>query len=204
MDEPYYTLDITLFEGTFRYFGPDPVSIRGKVHVSEEHYHMSIGDRKIEPVTLPRGQRTYIHMKPFVLLPNITLTVGLYQQPLPGGAIGEVVSAREQKHKEQLIGQAQAWYYPHDHLLVLWECFLDTYTRDNPLLNDPNMKALWEGFLAFLYGQFPDATRLITPYHDPIFEDEEYRAFLRTFGLEQQPGIATFGKSLETKESEGR
>jgi hypothetical protein len=27
------------------------------------------------------------------------------------------------------IGQAQAWYYPQDSTIVLWECFLHEFVR---------------------------------------------------------------------------
>lgn len=195
MDDPYYTLDIALFEGQFRYFGQDPVQVRGKVHQSEERYSLTRADRTIEPVTHLHGTRIYVHMKPFVLIPDIRLTIGLYKEPLSDGSIGEVVSAHEQKHKEMVIGQAQAWYYPQGHLIVLWECFLDKHARDKPLLEDPNMKALWESFGRFLTERFPEATRITTPWHDPIFEDEEYREFLRRLSYEQA-AKAAYGKSL--------
>lgn len=58
------------------------------------------------------------------------------------------------------------------------------------------MKALWEGFTRFLLGQFPEATRIATPWHDPLFENEEYRAFLQSLGYEQA-AKAAFGKSIE-------
>ena len=35
-DTPYWTLDTSLFEGQFTYFGGSPIYVRGKVHQSEE------------------------------------------------------------------------------------------------------------------------------------------------------------------------
>jgi hypothetical protein len=113
-------------------------------------YTLRPAERAIEPVSHLKGTRLYIHMKPFVLFPDIRLTIGLYPQPNAAGAIGEVVSAHEQKMKEVEIGQAQAWYYPQDSTIVLWECFLHEFVRNKPLLEDANMRALWEGLARFL------------------------------------------------------
>ena len=196
MHDPYWTLDTALFEGTFRYFGKEPVLVRGKVHRSEERYSLRPAERTIEPVKTLRGARHYIHMKPFVLLPDMVFTIGLYSQQREDQAIGEVIAAQARKPREIEIGQAQAWYYPQDTLIVLWECFFHDFVRDVPLLEDSNMKALWESFTQFLLGQFPAATRITTPWHDPIFENEEYRVFLRSLGYEQV-AKAAFGKSIE-------
>src|SRR5260221_13104056 len=82
-EQPYWTLDTSLFEGRFRYFSQalEPVLVRGKVHTSQEHYSLRPVERDIEPIQHLRGTRTYFHMKPFVLVPDIRVTVGLYQQP---------------------------------------------------------------------------------------------------------------------------
>ncbi len=41
MSDPYWALDTSLFTGTFRYFGSDPVSVRGKIHTEQERYTRS-------------------------------------------------------------------------------------------------------------------------------------------------------------------
>jgi hypothetical protein len=33
MNDSYWTLDTSLFDGQFRYFGNNPVLVRGKVHI---------------------------------------------------------------------------------------------------------------------------------------------------------------------------
>jgi hypothetical protein len=136
MSDQYYTIDTALFPGQFRYFGADPVQVRGKVHQSEERYSLRPAERAIEPVKTLRGTRHYIHMKPFVLLPDMVFTIGLYSQQREDQAIGEVIAAQERKPREIEIGQAQAWYYPQDTLIVLWECFFHDFVRDAPLLED--------------------------------------------------------------------
>ncbi len=58
------------------------------------------------------------------------------------------------------------------------------------------MRALWEGFTRFLLQQFAAATRITTPFHDPIFETSDYQAFLRSLGY-QQVAKAAYGKAIE-------
>lgn len=194
MHDPYWTLDTSLFEGQFRYFGKEPVLVRGKAHIESEHYRPSDINQEITPIAITRGTRTYIHCKPFVLIPNIVVTIGLYPQAAPGGAIGEVVGAQEKRQKEVEIGNAQAWYYP-DGTLVLWEAFLHEFVRDARLSADANMRALWESLERFLVQQFPQASRIVTTSHDPIFDTGEYQAFLRGLGY-SRVAQAAFGKSL--------
>ena len=119
MNDHYWTLDTSLFNGQFRYFGKELVQVRGKVHTEQERYRKSDINQEITPIAIPQGERTYLHMKPFVLIPDVILTVGLYPAPRSGGEIGEVVGAQERKMKEVEIGNMQAWAYP-DNTLVLW------------------------------------------------------------------------------------
>ncbi len=195
MNDPYWTLDTSLFEGTFRYFGKEPTQVRGKVHTEQERYRKSDINQEITPIAISQGERTYLHMRPFVLIPDVILTVGLYPAPRPGGEIGEVVSAQERRQKEVEIGNMQAWSYP-DGTLVLWECFLHDFVRYLPLQVDPNMAALWRSVEAFLLGQFPRAERIVTTSHDPMFDTEEYQAFLAALGY-APVAKAAWGKTIE-------
>ncbi len=198
MNDPYWTLDTSLFEGTFRYFGKEPMQVRGKVHTEQERYRKSDINREITPIAIKEGERTYLHMKPFVLIPDVILTVGLYPTPRPGGEIGEVVSAQERKQKEVEIGNTQAWSYP-DGTLVLWECFLHDFVRYLPLPADPNMMALWQSVETFLASQFPQDERIVTTAFDPIFDRDEYQAFLTSLGY-KQVAKAAWGKAIEKQE----
>jgi hypothetical protein len=195
MNEPYWTLDTSLFEGTFRYFGRDPVQVRGKVHTEQERYQRSDINREITSIAVTQGTRVYLHMRPFVLIPDITLTIGLYRDPELGGAIGEVIKSQERRQKEVEIGNVQAWSYP-DGTLVLWECFLHDFVRTLPLTADVNMLALWRGFETFLAQQFPQAIQIVTTSHDPMFEDDEYQEFLATLGY-AKVSKAAWGKAIE-------
>ena len=204
LEQPYYTLDTSLFEGTFRYFSRrnEPVPVRGKVHTSQEQYSLRQAEQEIVPIKTLTWQRTYFHMKPFVLIPDISFTIGLYktskqyadQEP----AIGEVFESYEKPHmREQEIGQAQAWYYPPDKTIVLWECYLYEFVRDTSLVEDPNMRNLWQGFERFLHTQCAGAERITTPANDPIAETkEEYQKFLGALGF-QPVAKAAWGKALD-------
>jgi hypothetical protein len=194
-NDPYYTLDTSLFDGQFRYFGSEPVKVRGKIHTEQERYYKSGINQEITPIAIKESKRTYVHCKPFVLIPDIVLTIGLYPQAAPSGAIGEVMGAQEKRQKEVEIGNAQAWYYL-DGTLVLWECFLHSFVQDQPIHQDPNMRALWEGFARFLVQQFKASTQIVTTAHDPMFDTEQYQTFLRSLGYEQV-AKAAYGKSIE-------
>ena len=99
--------------------------------------------------------------------------------------------------RQQQIGNAQAWYYPHDKVIVLWECFLDTQVRNvKSLTEDVHMPKLWSRFEQWLVKQFPEATRIATSFNDPIANSiEEYQTFLRSLGY-QPLAKAAFGKSI--------
>ncbi len=200
-EPPYRTLDTSLFEGRFKYFSRDlePVQVRGKIHTLEEQFYLHPADLHIEPIENRRGTRTYVHMKPFVLVPDIVLTIGVYPQPDEAGAIGEVIKSQERKHKEVEIGQAQAWYYPQDRTIMLWECLLNPFVQDKPLFEDPNMRDLWYSFERFLRKNCTGADRIVTPYHDPEYEHEEYQEFLASLAYTPHPAgaKAAWSKPIE-------
>ncbi len=197
-EDDFWTHDTPLFHGSFRYYKNISQPVRGKIHVSNEGYYNV--KHEIVPIATPKGERTYIMLHPYVFEPEIILTVGLHNQPKryadQESPIGKVISSRQQGIREREIGNAQAWYYHQDKTIVLWECYLHSYVRDNPLLEDENMKQLWKGFEKWLVKQFPKATRIVTPFNDPIAQTiEEYQQFLRSLDYEPVEKAA-FGKML--------
>ena len=97
------------------------------------------------------------------------------------------------------IGHAQAWYSHEDHILELWECFLDALFRTHPLVHDPHMRKLWQSLEAWLVKQFPEATRIVTPCNDPVAHSlEEYQEFLRALNFEPV-AKAAFGKDIQQR-----
>ncbi len=205
-DDDYWTHDTPLFIGTFRYSRNNPRMVQGRVHVSEEHFSNS-SVNEIIPLSTKKGTRQYINMQPYILEPEVFMTVGMYPKPKQYAdqdeAIGEVISTQVKGMRQHQIGNAQAWYYPQDKLIVLWECYLYKDMRNKPLSEDEHMQNLWHGFEQWLYKQFPEATRIATPFNDPIAKSiEEYQTFLRSLGYEPI-AQAAFGKKI-TRETDKR
>ena len=98
--------------------------------------------------------------------------------------------------RERQIGSAQAWYYHEDKTIELWECFIFDMFRKHPLVDDPHMHKLWQGFERWLREQFPQTSRIVSPHFDPIARTpEEYQTFLRLLGF-KPVAKAAFGKQL--------
>jgi hypothetical protein len=197
--DTYYQEDMPLFKGVFNYFRDSntsrPVPVRGKIHSSHEHY--SDIHFEIVPITTPKGERTYVNIHPYVEEPNIVLTVGMPPHGYAdSNAIGKVQSARVEGLRPIEIGNIQAWYYPADTTLVLWECYFhQSFREDTPLMEDTNMRRLWQQTEKQLHAKFPQAERIVTPFSDPLFETEEYQTFLRS--LDYEPvAKAAYGKLL--------
>jgi hypothetical protein len=66
-----------------------------------------------------------------------------------------------------------------------WESFCSVTSQQKPDLEDPNQTSLWVSFEKFLVHQFPDAKKIATPWHDPMFEDYAYEPFLQFIGYEK-------------------
>ena len=188
-----------LMTAQFPSYYTKPQKVWGRFHTSEERYFAT--QHEIIPLTEKKGTRTYVIMQPYVLEPKLTITVGLYPKPKryadQDDAIGETISQPKQDgFREAQVGHAQAWYYPHDKTIVLWECFFDSRFRRHPLPEDANMHKLWKGFEHWLVSQLPQAKTLATPFNDPIAESiEEYQAFLKSLGYSPM-ATAAFGKSV--------
>jgi hypothetical protein len=201
-DDDYWTHDIQLFVGKFPYYQNDTRMVQGKIHLSDEKFRYR--EHEIIPLNMKPGEtcrRTYVMMHPYVIEPEVFMTVGMYPKPKQYAdqdeAIGEVLSTQVKGMRQHQIGNSQAWYYPEDKLIVVWECYFYNFMRDKPLPEDEHMKNLWHGFEQWLCKQFPEATRIATPFNDPIAKTiEEYQAFLRTLGY-APIAQAAFGKAIE-------
>ena len=198
MNDPFWNQTTELFTGHFAYYRNKPRKVWAKIHTSEEKYY----DRhdEIVPLKTPRkGKRIYVMMHPYIEEPNLTMTIAVNPKTYAdlGEQIGTVKSTNVEGIRHAEIGNAQAWYYPEDNIIVLWECYLGSQYRDTiPLLSDQRMVNLWRGFEHWLTGYFPHAKQLVTPFNDPIARSiEEYQSFLRTLGY-SPIAEAAFGKSL--------
>jgi hypothetical protein len=175
-DEPYWQDDRLI--GEARIHG-EQASIRLRVHLAQEDYY---GRDELIRLRHPTGTRTYVHGRPYVLVPDITLTMATYPQPQANGAVGEVLSSEWEAMRHLEVGNAQAWYYPQDRVVMLWECFLfEHHIQSNPTA-DPTLTALWSGFEGLLQDYFPHARRIVTPSWEDIYDRDLWQGFLAQRG----------------------
>lgn len=202
IEDDFWTEHVQLLTAQFPTYYIKPHKVFGRFHVSEEEHRDA--SHEIIPVSQERqgrAKRTYVMMHPYVFEPKLTLTVGLYDTPKKyadqESAIGKTIGQpKQQGFREVQVGNAQAWYYHADKILVLWECFFEDRFRKHPLSEDANMQKLWKGFEHWLIKQYPQATTIATPHNDPIAESiEEYQAFLKKLGYSPL-AEAAFGKHV--------
>lgn len=175
--EPYWSDDVLLGEVRWP---QETALVRLRLHQSEEVYH-GRNVAELIPLSQPTGTRTYIHARPYVLEPAITLTVGLSPTPQETGVIGAVVDSSWEGMRHVEIGQAQAWYYPADRVLVLWECYVFDRWRSADPLQDPGLNTVWQGFEVELLSRFP-ADRIATPSWEDLYERPAWQKFLSQRG----------------------
>lgn len=96
-----------------------------------------------------------------------------------------MVNVEHKSSRLQEIGQAQAWYYPADQLLVLWECYLFEGYRVERAEEDQVLLMVWQGFERFLAERLPEAKRIVTPAWEDPYERKGWQAFLLAQGYQQ-------------------
>jgi hypothetical protein len=200
--DDFWTHDTPMFVGKFPYYRNEPRMVQARLHVSDEKFRYE--KHEIIPLNMKSGdsgKRTYVMMHPYILEPELFMTVGLYPKPKhysdQDDSVGEVLSTQVKGMRQNQVGNAQAWYYPQDRVIVLWECFLNAHMRNvKSLIEDLYMPKLWRTFEQWLIKQFPEATHIATPFNDPIaISIEEYQTFLRSLGY-QSIAPAAFGKEI--------
>ncbi len=182
--DTYWTHNTILGEGNIH---GEQTLIRLKVHRSDERYY----DKRDELFQLSSrsGDRIYFHAKPYILIPDMTITFGLSQTPRDDGALGKVLNTDVTKLKPLDISMAQAWYYPAEKALVLWECFLEEPYRQPDILHDQLQTTVWTNFERVLLEQLPETRRIYTTY-EPIYEVPVYEQFLAAQGFTQCGRVA--------------
>ncbi|MGH2530923.1 MAG: hypothetical protein ACRDJW_01335 [Thermomicrobiales bacterium] len=194
-DDAYWGHDVVLGEARI---GRETSTVRMHLHVSDEPYYLR---EELLPLRHKSGDRAYVHGRPYVLEPEIRLTVDLYPTPTQDGAVGTVASSEWEGMRHREIGNAQAWYYPADHLLVLWECYLFDFARQKEPIGDTALRLVWTGFEETLLNRFPDAARIATPSWEDIYERPAWQQFLAGRGYEPfSPGC--FVKKLDDADVE--
>jgi hypothetical protein len=182
--DAYWTRNLVIGEGDIQ---GNKSLIRLHLHRSEERAYHS---KSLFPITTKRGDtRTYFHAKPYILLPQMTLTIGLTKPKVDSDEIGRVIGSDVTKLQEREIGNAQAWYYPADKALVLWECYLfEPYRKADPL-KDPLLATIWQGFEKTLLKELPDTAKIFTTY-EPIYDRPVYVTFLAKHGYRPVEKVA--------------
>lgn len=182
MTQPYWTHDTALFEASFPAVDSQPIEVRGKVHQSKETYGEEYARSSPLPLQIAAGKRIVLDIAPYV--PSfVPASDERASQPPKSDSI-TLQKRTTPKHPEQDIGRAKGYYYPLEHLLVIWECsfFPSWVAQKHALLGDPHMEMLWQAIERLLLIVFPDATRLVTLGHDPDWNDDDFQAFLRHLG----------------------
>jgi hypothetical protein len=182
--DPYWTHNVLLGEGEVE---KHTSLIRLHLHRSEEQaYH----EESLFPIRVKRGDtKIYFHAKPYILIHRITLTVGLTRPKADSDEIGRVIGSDVTKLQELEMGNAQAWYYPTEHALVLWECFLFQPFAKKDLLKDVLFAKVWQGFETVLLKELPDTNRIYTTY-EPIYERPVFSKFLTSMQYQKVDKVA--------------
>jgi hypothetical protein len=172
--------------------------ILGKYHVEEESF--SCPNRfDVARLSVAHGTRTYVGAHFYVREPRHYLTMActpsLGHATVSAMPLGVVTGTFTDGYDEVELGRAQGWYYPADRLWILWECYLTCQWRTHPLDADENLLALWQHVEGYLRDVCPDATRIVTPFRDPIAPDAEYQALLTVLGYTEVDARA-FGKTF--------
>lgn len=171
--DPYWTHSLIIGEGNIE---KQKSLIRLHIHQSEEKaYH----EESLFPIAIKRGDtKLYFHAKPYILIPLMTLTIGLTRPKADSDEIGRVIGSDVTKLQEREIGNAQAWYYQAEKALVLWECYLfEPYRQADPR-KDALLATIWQGFETALLKELPETTKIYTTY-EPIYDRLIYKTFLK-------------------------
>jgi hypothetical protein len=175
-----------------------PHDLYFQLHTEKEEYE-NPGELGLQ-LSAQRGERIYVHCKPCIMVPHLTLTVAFRQESIPVysdfrvddeenekmiDTTGKVINSEVEGIDRRVIGQLQAWHYPEDQVIIFWECdVFRSFYQVSPI--DPSQDAvlitLWERFEQHLWKTFSNALLMITPAWDPEHEKEMWKAFLEQRG----------------------
>lgn len=188
--DPYWTHDVAI-EVPPSYELTGGFGYRFKIHEARERYGRSHED--LFQLQGP-GERVYFHGKPYQLLADHHLTIGLFAVPSPTGEVGQVEDARWVGFRQQELGNAQGWYYPENRTLVLWECFLEERYRGGSPWEDTLNLVIWHSWERFLIDHSPGVQQVFTTWED-IYDREIWQLFLEGQGYRQM-APAVFAKAV--------
>jgi len=173
--DPYWTHDRSLGVGAF--FG-QPYPVRIKAHLATERY--------IEPADINwfrrgDGERTYVFMRPYLILPSALPAAPLTRRDPPDPTLDALFGSPHDEPSrtiERAIGTASAAYYPDIRGLLVWEFHLFAPFRLKDPAQDTTYQILWQGMETTLLELFPQMRFLVTPRWDPDYAEDPYERFL--------------------------
>jgi hypothetical protein len=173
MDASYYQTQIET-EVT-----ADGRPVRLAIHTAD-HEHAPLDRARLEAPYLSGAQkRTYTHARPVISEPRYSATVAWDA----ARGSGEIISAEQAGEDPHYIGNAQAWHYLKDELLVLWECYLYEPYRSGPPEEDETHLEVWTAFEDWLMDRF-DPRLILSPAWEPVYETGQWQQFLRARGYD--------------------
>ncbi len=158
-------------------------------HRSQERYGNN--HRELGLTIRKAGVREYVHVKACFFVPRIILTIGLTPpvQTDFGEEIGQVLASEQEGHDRIFIAGLQAWYYPTEKVLMLWEVDLfGQYGSADPS-TDFLLSTLWQCFEEGLLKEFPDCEQILTPGWEPQYGEALFKEFLRQRGYSPQDEV---------------
>ncbi len=175
--DPFWHLDEQLTELSLkeRASGPDVYTVRLKAHTETSPY---TPQHTIYPLKRS-GTQVEITGKAYILIPDVTLTVRLFDHPVPSGALGTVRDSAWEGMRHHEIAKARGLYYEEDQALALWA--LDSFDR----LDEETHTRLRVAFESWLLERFPKAQRIFTDDDEPGDNPTANQVFLRSQGYDQ-------------------
>jgi len=167
-EQPYWTDEREL---TTLSVGRHERLVQVRSHIAQERY-AGIGSETLFPLREKTGERTYVQSH-------------LYFHAPKGSS------------REQRLADSQAWWYPTERAIVLWELLPASplaWRPDTDPREDFVLRSLWLAYERFLLDRFPAAQRFLTTWEDE-FARPDWEGFLRTVSYERT-APAVFSKSV--------
>ncbi|MBV9279422.1 MAG: hypothetical protein JOZ41_05030 [Chloroflexi bacterium] len=182
VEESFWHLDEALGELELkeRPTGLDLYAVRLKARTGTSSYRPR---SEIYPLT-HAGTEHEVSGRAYILVPDITLTVDLFPNPPPSGAIGRITSSEWHGMRHHDIAAVRGLYYEQDRALAIWE--VDAWGR----LDEATHSKLWRLFEQFLLNRYPEATQIFADDAEPGNDTERNRGFLGSLGYTPVAGTA--------------
>jgi hypothetical protein len=173
-EEAFWHLDEELGELELqeRPGGPELYTVRLKAHTAHGPYQ---AERVIYPLSCD-GTQHEVSGKAYILVPDLTLTVGLFPDPSPSGPIGTVTGSQWQGMRHHDIANVRGLFYEQDRTIGIWE--VDAWGQ----LDEFSHGRLWLAFESFLVRRFPSAERIVTDDAEPGENTRRNQMFLKQLG----------------------